>query len=82
MNSSSASVVLAGHLALLSSISFGGFRSDAKRDADDIRSRHKLAEGQDFGEFLIVQPTLLFDDDAARPDEPAAKPEERDLQEV
>src|SRR4029077_20626014 len=58
------------------------FRSDTERDADDVRSGHQLAEGQDFGELLVVQPSLLFDDDAARPDEPAAEAEERDPEEA
>src|SRR4029077_19877937 len=54
--------------------------SNACGNADDIRSRHKLTQGQDFGELLIVHPSLFFDYNAARPDNRATKPQQRDLE--
>jgi hypothetical protein len=57
-------------------------RSDAGRDADDIRSRHDLAQGQDFGELPVVHPSLSFDNDAPCPDQPATKTEKGNLEEA
>src|SRR5712671_4687035 len=54
---------------------------DADRDTDDIRSRHELAETDDVGEFGLAYPPALIDGDAVRPDEAAAEPAQRDLEE-
>src|SRR6516162_9138759 len=67
-------------LAIPATAMLSGGKPDAGRDADDIRSRHELAQGQDFGEFLIIHPLPLFDDDAAGPDEPATEPEKGDFE--
>src|SRR5207244_12417047 len=57
-------------------------RSDGERVGDYVRARRKLARGQDFRELGVVEPSLLIDNDAARPDEPAAEPQERDPEEA
>lgn len=117
MNSSSASLGLAAHLALLSSISIpqdGDFSilkhhtadrqsdrpgqqnkarnsayrtnsspqlgADADSNSHDVRSRHELAKGQGLGKFLLVHPSALLDDNAARPNEPAAEAASRDFE--
>ena len=44
----------------------------ADRDADNVRTRHELAQADDVGIFLLAQPATLLDGDAPRPDDPAA----------
>src|SRR5229473_3505925 len=54
---------------------------DADRNADDVRAGHELAKADDVPKFPLADPPTLVDGDAVCPDETAAEPAQRDLEE-
>ena len=56
-------------------------RPHTDRDPDNVGTGHELAKAYDIGKLLLIDPLLLLDGDAARPDDSPAEAAERDDEE-
>lgn len=54
-------------MAGIAAVAPRGPGAGADRNADDVRTGHQLAKGQDFREFLVIHPLPLLDHNAAAP---------------